>query len=76
MIGFIFATLGAVASYRLWEGHTGLAIFAIVVTLYHASSLNEMLKETQGVQPEDKVQTLINIVTTIVIIGLLVYSFV
>ncbi len=75
MLGLIFAILGAVAAYRLWDDHTGLAILAIVATLYQASSLNEMLKEKRGLQSEDKVQTLINMVATIVILGLLIYSF-
>ena len=64
------------AAYRLWGDHTGLAILAIVATLYQASSLNEMMKERYGRQAEDKAQTTINIIGTIVIIGLLIYSFV
>lgn len=75
MLGLIFTVLGAIAAYRLWGDHTGLAILAIVATLYQASSLNEMLKEKRGLQSEDKVQTLINIVATVVILGLLFYSF-
>lgn len=76
MLGLIFGILGAVAAYRLWGDHTGLAILAIVATLYQASSLNEMMKERYGRQAEDKAQTTINIIGTIVIIGLLIYSFV
>ena len=44
-MGFIFTILGVYTSYRLWGDHTGLAIFAIIATLYQASSLNEMFKE-------------------------------
>ena len=75
MIRVIFTILGAITTYRLWGEHTGLAIFVIIATLYQASSLNEMFKEKSGLQPEDKVQTLINIITSVIIIGLLVYSF-
>jgi len=74
MIGLIFAILGTVAAYRLWGDNTGLAILAIVATIYQTSSLNEMLKERRGLQPEDKVQTLINIIATVIILGLLFYS--
>jgi len=76
MVGLIFAVLGAVAAYRLWDVHTGLAILAVIATLYQASSLREMMKERRGLQADDKVQTLINIATTLVILGLLIYSFV
>ena len=76
MLGLIFTILGALAAYRLWSNHSGLAVLAIVATPYQASSLNEMLKEKHGLQPEDKVQILINIVATVVIVGLLIYSFV
>lgn len=75
MIGVILTILGGIAVFRLWGEHTGLAIFAVIATLYQASSLNEMFKEKAGLQPEDRVQTLINIITTVIIIGLLVYSF-
>jgi len=76
MLGLIFAILGAVAAYRLWGDHTVLAVVAIIVTLYQASSLNEMLKERHGLQAEDKAQTTINMVATVVILGLLIYSFI
>jgi len=76
MLGLIFAILGAIAAYRLWGDHTGLAILAIIATLYQASSLNEMLKENRGIQTEDKAQTTINMVATVVILGLLIYSFI
>lgn len=75
MLGLIFTILGIIATYRLWDDYTFLAIFAIIATLYQASSLNEMLKENHGLQAEDKVQTTISIVATIVILGLLIYSF-
>lgn len=73
-MGFIFTILGAYTSYRLWSDHTGLAIFAIIATLYQASSLNEMLKEKYGIQSEDRWQTSINFFSSILIIGLFIYS--
>jgi hypothetical protein len=74
-MGFIFTIIGAYTSYRLWGDHTGLAIFTIIATLYQASSLNEMFKEKSGIQPEDRWQTSINMFSSILIIGLFVYSF-
>jgi len=68
--------LGAVAAYRLWGDHTALSIIAIITTLYQASSLNEMFKEKDGLQPEDRWQTTINIISSLVIIGLLIASFI
>ena len=74
-MGCLFTILGAYTSYRLWDNHNGLAIFTIVVTLYEASSLNEMMKEKQGKQPSDNVQTFINLISSVLIIGLFIYSF-
>lgn len=47
----------------------------IIVTLYQASSLNEMMKEVSGMKAEDKFQTNLNMTATVSIIGFLVYSF-
>lgn len=76
MVGLIFSILGALAAYRLWGDHTVLAVIAIISTLYQASSLNEMLKEKHGLQREDKAQTIINVFASVIILGLLIYSFV
>ncbi|MBU2523699.1 hypothetical protein KKG71_00705 [Patescibacteria group bacterium] len=73
-MGFIFTILGGITTYRLWEDHRGLAIFAIVITLYQASSLSEMFKEKQGSQPENRAQTTINMVASFIILGLFIYS--
>jgi len=75
MLGIIFTILGAYTSYRLWDGHTGLAIITIVATLYQASTLNEMLKEKRGLTQKDRWQTTLNILSTLVIIGMLIASF-
>ena len=53
-----------------------LSIVAIISTLYQASSLNEMFKEKDGLQPEDRWQAMINIISSLLIIGLLIASFV
>ncbi len=76
MLGIIFTILGAYTSYRLWGDHRGLAIFSIVVTLYQASSLNEMIKERRGIQPEDRFQATINMFSSLIIIGLFIYSLI
>ncbi|MGI6340813.1 MAG: hypothetical protein ACOX0B_01235 [Minisyncoccales bacterium] len=74
-MGIIFTIIGAVTAWRLWESHIALAIITIIATLYQMSSLNEMRKEREGIQKEDKIQTLINMITTIIIIILFIYSF-
>lgn len=74
-MGIIFTILGVITIFRLWGAHAGLVIFVIIATLYQASSLNEMFKEKKGLQLEDRWQTTINIVSSLVIIGLLIYSF-
>lgn len=73
-MGIIFTILGAYTSYRLWGDHTGLAVVAIIATLYQASSLNEMSKEKNGLQLEDRWQTTINMFSSLVIVGLLIAS--
>lgn len=73
-MGIIFTILGIITIFRLWGDHTGLAVVVILATLYQASSLNEMFKEKKGLQPEDKVQTTINMISSLVIVGLLIYS--
>ena len=74
MIGVVITVLGAYTSYRLWGDHIGLAIFAIAATLYQASSLNEMFKEESGLLPKDRWQAIINMISTIVIVGLFIFS--
>lgn len=74
-MGIIFTILGIITIFRLWGDHTGLAIVVILATLYQASSLREMFREKEGLQPEDKVQTIINMISSLVIVGLLIYSF-
>lgn len=73
-MGIILSILGMYTAYSLWNTQTGLAIVAIIATLYQASSLNEMFKEKTGIQQEDKWQTSINILSSLFIIGLLIYS--
>lgn len=75
-MGIIFTILGIIAAYRLWGDHTGLAIVAIIATLYQASSLNELFKEKEGLLPEDRWQTLVNMISSLAIVGLLVASFI
>lgn len=74
-MGIIFTILGIITIFRLWGSHTGLAVVGILATLYQASSLNEMFKEKEGLQPEDKAQTTINMISSLIIVGLLIYSF-
>lgn len=73
-MGLIFTILGAVTAYNLWGYNTWLVVIAIIATLYQASSLNEMNRENQGLQSEDKAQSFINFISTIIIIALFVYS--
>ncbi len=75
-MGYIFTILGAITIFRLWGDHTGLAILGIIAILYQLSSLIEMQKEVVGLQSEDRGQTLINMISTFVIIGLFIASFI
>lgn len=75
MLGVIITILGGFTIYRLWENHTGLAIFVIIATLYQASSLKELFREKAGLEVEDKWQTFINMISSVIIMGLLIYSF-
>ena len=75
MLGIIFTLLGGYTVYRLWGDHTFLAIIVGLATIYQMSSLREMFKEKQGLQPGDRIQTTINIVSSLVIIVFLVISF-
>lgn len=75
-MGYIFTILGIITSIRLWEDFTGWAIFVIIVTIYQASSLNELMKERYQHQSEDKFQTSMNIITTIIILILFVLSLI
>lgn len=74
-MGYLFTVIGIYTTYHLWGAHTGLAIFTAVLTLYQASSLNEMFKEKDGLQNEDKWQTTINMFSSILITFIFIYSF-
>lgn len=75
MLGIIFTILGGYTVYSLWGDHTVLAVIVGLATLYQMSSLNEMHKENRGIQPPDRAQTTINMVSSLVIIGFLIASF-
>lgn len=75
MLGIILTLLGGYTVYRLWGDHTFLAIIAAAATLYQMSSLREMIKEKEGIQPEDRAQATINIISSFTIILLLIISF-
>lgn len=74
-MGIIFTILGVYTAYNLWTTHTGLAIFVIIATLYQISSFNEIIKEESGMQSVDTWQASINILSSFVITGLFIYSF-
>ena len=76
MIGWLITILGIVTTFRLWANLLWLAIVAGVITLYQASSLNEMRKEISFLQIEDKWQTKINIISSFIIVALFIFSFV
>lgn len=75
MLGIIFTILGIYTSYQLWGDYRGLAIITIIATLYQASSLNEMAKEERGLMPKDRWQTIINLLSSLIIIGMFISSF-
>ncbi|MFA6194117.1 MAG: hypothetical protein WC719_00025 [Patescibacteria group bacterium] len=74
-MGILFTILGVISIFRLWENHIGFAIFMILVTLYQASSLNEIKKEMRGQTNKDRWQGGINLASSIIILGFLIYSF-
>lgn len=76
MIGIVFTIIGAVATYRLWGDHKYLAILTIIATLFQLSSLFEMLKEVHDVQPEDRIQIVMNIISTVIIVAMFILSFI
>jgi len=75
-LGLIITILGAVATILLFGKSVFLAIITGVATLYQASSLNEMYKEKTGRQPPDRVQGLINMVATAIIIIMFIVALV
>ncbi|OGY25048.1 MAG: hypothetical protein A2Y57_02750 [Candidatus Woykebacteria bacterium RBG_13_40_7b] len=75
MIGIIFAILGGFTAVRLWSSNFPLAVIAVIATIYQLSSLREMMKERHGYQEEDRFQTTLNIISSLIIIGLLIFSF-
>jgi len=75
-LGLIITILGAVATILLFGKSVFLAIITGVATLYQASSLNEMYKEETGRQPPDRVQGLINMVATAIIIIMFIVALV
>jgi len=74
-MAFIFTILGVYTAYSFWGSHIILTIITVVVTFYQASSLNEMHKELSGRQAEDKMQTTINMFSSVVILVLFIFSF-
>lgn len=76
MLGWIITILGIVTTFRLWDNLLWLAIVVGIITLYQASSLNEMRKEMAFMQMEDKWQARINIISSFIIIALFIFSFI
>jgi hypothetical protein len=76
MIGIIFIIIGIVTTLMSFSLNTALGVFSLVVSLYNASSYNEMTKENRGIQPTDKFQTLISLVTSVLLIILFIYTLV
>jgi arginine exporter protein ArgO len=76
MIGIIIGVLGIISTISLWDSSRTFAIIILIATLYQFSSLNQMNKENRGVQPEDKVQTVINMMASLVIVIGFIYLFI
>ncbi len=66
-MGIIFTALGFISIWILWNTRKFLAVTAIIVTLFQISSLNEMLKNALRKKPRHKVQTFINLISSIII---------
>lgn len=69
-MGLLVGLLGVYTCYRFFSHHsTALGVISVIVTLYQFSSLREMARS------DDRVQTLINMAATLIIIILFVLSF-
>ena len=68
MIGFIIGIVGIYTALSLWRENQVLTIVAGIAVLFQFSSLIEMRKEIEGLQPEDKTQSSINMIASLVII--------
>jgi hypothetical protein len=69
MLGYIITILGGYTTYKLWGHDLALAIVKLIVTLYQLSSLRIIQREN------DVVQTTLNMVASLAIIGLFIASF-
>lgn len=75
MLGIIISLLSIYTTIKLLVVGQGLWILALIASLYEISSYINLRKEVVGLQKEDKAQTFINLIASIIIITLFIYSF-
>ncbi len=74
MLGIIISLLSIYTTIKLLVVGQGLWILALIASLYEISSYINLRKEVVGLEKEDKAQTFINLIASIIIITLFIYS--
>lgn len=75
MLGIIISLISIYTTIKLLVVGQGLWILALIASLYEISSYINLRKEVVGLEKEDKAQTFINLIASIIIIALFIYSF-
>ncbi len=75
MLGIIISLIAIYTTLKFLIFGDGLWILALIASLYEISSYINMMREVMGIEKEDKAQTFINLISSIVIIVLFIYSF-
>ena len=74
MLGIIISLLSIYTTIKLLVVGQGLWILALIASLYEISLYINLRKEVVGLEKEDKAQTFINLIASIIIITLFIYS--
>ena len=75
MLGIIISLIAIFTTIKLLIFGEGIWILALIASLYEISSYINLRKEVMGIEKEDKAQTFINFIASIIIIVLFIYSF-
>lgn len=75
MLGIIISLIAIFTTIKLLVFGEGIWVLALIASLYEISSYINLKKEVMGIEKEDKAQTLINLIASIIIIVLFIYSF-
>lgn len=75
MLGVIISLISIYTTIKLLLVGQGLWILALIASLYEISSYINLRREVVGLEKEDKAQTFINLIASVIIIALFIYSF-